>query len=139
MLIEDHLHREEKPIPLPENRERALTPPLLPRRPKTRSNPHYVEQRTVAQFESALLTKLPAEIRRRIWEMAIGGMRLHIVRKYKRLGHTVCSMSDETCDCDSISQELHRAAEVLADWNMLALLTTCRQIHAISLGLVRVS
>lgn len=85
--------------PLPEQRPRALTLPLQ----DTLIEHHQykfsgiikqkvlVPQYTSNQEQSALLTRLPPEIRRIIWQFVLGDNRLHIVRNRGRLSAIPCS------------------------------------------------
>ncbi len=70
--------------PLPAQRQRALTLPLPP------LDPEGTIQRTSAQSQSALLAKLPFDIRTMIWELAIEGLVLRIYKGYSRLGCGIC-------------------------------------------------
>lgn len=85
--------------PLPEQRPRALT---LPLQDTLIEQYQYkfsgivkkkvlVPQLTSNQEQSALLTRLPPEIRRIIWQFIFGNNRLHIVRNRGRLSAIPCS------------------------------------------------
>ncbi len=89
----------EKQCPLPANRERALTLPL----PFSGSGDRR-RQWTSDQSESALLSRLPYDIRIMIWEMAVGGKVLHILRGTRKLGCMICQNTEAllekgSCNC----------------------------------------
>ncbi|UCK57892.1 hypothetical protein AFCA_000772 [Aspergillus flavus] len=68
-----------------------------------------------------------------IWEMVLGGMRIHIVqRSDRRMSHVVCPLTN-TCDiCLGASpQPVKGRARTIG--NLLALPTTCRQIYCESI------
>ncbi|KAF2183229.1 hypothetical protein K469DRAFT_751787 [Zopfia rhizophila CBS 207.26] len=120
---------EALPSPLPRERKRALTPP--PAEQCKKDNP--------SQPQSWLLVKLPAEIRLMIWEYAIGGQKIHIVSKYRRLGHVICTpeyWEENRCKRPGLRASSYMltygslpSTKQLADWNMCNLLRACRQIY----------
>jgi hypothetical protein len=62
-------------------------PPLA--HPRHASSPHTPQ----SQPQCALLTCLSPELRLIIWEMVLGGQRLHIIqRSGQRLGHVICPL-----------------------------------------------
>ncbi|KAJ5103272.1 hypothetical protein N7532_003801 [Penicillium argentinense] len=123
-------------------RYQSNKPPSLPRRRRTSPTPQ-------PQPQCRLLSQLSPELRLMIWELALGGLRLHIIqRSPQRLGHIVCPLSTATaeqprtrragevfceiCNGGGIPQparegDLARAGRD-ADGNLLALALTCRQI-----------
>jgi hypothetical protein len=66
-------------------------PPPLPY-PRHSSSPHTPQ----SQPKCAILTRLSPELRLIIWEMVLGGHRLHIIqRSGQRLGHIICPLCPE--------------------------------------------
>jgi hypothetical protein len=126
----------------------ALPSPLEEMKPCASSLPPNFSRKIVSAFQiqSTLLGKLPAEIRMKIWKYAIGNQELHIISKYRRLGHAVCDAGywaenqSERPDLRASSYmftygSLPRTKQ-LADWSMVNLLTTCRLMYVISLLLL---
>lgn len=75
------------------------------------------------QPDCPLLSKLSAELRLMIWEMVLGGMRIHIVqRPNRRMGHVVCPRTKacEICRGGLPSRE--------GDAKLLALVVACKQM-----------
>lgn len=116
------------PTPLPSERPRRLSGPFPSTSPLLRRK----GQTMKTQFKSLLFTKLPLELRRQIYELALGdGPPIHIVRwSTHRFSHYRCSFS-----------QLGRAClrnVCLSDWpenkdsrkwvgnNLSSLLCTCR-------------
>lgn len=83
-------------------------------------------------------SQFPPEIRRMIWQHAIGNQKIHIINKYRRLGHAV--KNDEYWRQQHAKRPDLRASswiytygslptiKQLADNNLCDLLFTCRQI-----------
>jgi hypothetical protein len=93
-----------------------------------------------AQSGSILFTRVPVEVRLAIWEHAIGRQEIHIVHKYRRLGHVVCDARYWTENRSEkpglrASSYMYTYASLpprkqLADWSMCSLLLTCRKMYA---------
>jgi len=123
----------------------ALPMSLVETRQYTSSLPSNLPRKTIyiPQIQSTLLGKLPAEIRLKIWRYAIGNQEIHIISKYRRLGHAVC---DEEYWAENQAERpglrassymftfgsLQRTKQ-LADWSMVNLLRTCQLVYVISL------
>jgi hypothetical protein len=141
-------HKSNAPELLPRKRPRALTCPL-PAEPdkssRSRSwNPFRksIRQQTCDQSQSALLARLPSEIRLLIWTEVLGGHLLHIVRAPKRLlaidcadevnveletRHHLCwGIETERAPGFYLSPHTHHPAKPA---NLLPLLQTCRRIY----------
>lgn len=86
-----HYKWKHAPDELPTRRQRALTIPL--RHPTTLSWFPRVKQESLQQTESYLGSKLPIEIRRRIFELVVCGDSkvLHIFRDEKKMKSWRCS------------------------------------------------
>ncbi|KAL6229933.1 hypothetical protein BDW75DRAFT_245296 [Aspergillus navahoensis] len=103
------------------------------------------------QLQSSLLSKLSPELRMMIWELVLGGVRIHIIqRSNRRMGHVVCPSAvtgTEVCDicrgglppssssCCS-STERSRSPQVLMRSNLLALPMACKQLYGESIHLL---
>ncbi|KAF2476185.1 uncharacterized protein BDR25DRAFT_339293 [Lindgomyces ingoldianus] len=136
-------YEAQKPKPLSKRRFRELSPPPpITRRSKRVRTGHYHEgpQPQSTQPDCLLLNRLPAEIRLRIWEYAVGRQDLHILRKQGKMGYSACA--GEMCkDCpkvDGVLYKRHVRDQVepfkkdlqLAEMSLLNLLLTCRQIYS---------
>lgn len=80
------------PKPLPEIRPGALTPPLPLTQPPTLKSwslfskiKFSTRQETSDQLQSALIKKLPIELRQRIWRQVVGEKLLHVIRAHRTL------------------------------------------------------
>ena len=124
----------------------ALPMPLVGTKQYTSSQPPNLPRETISvpQTQSTLLSKLPAEIRAEIWKYAIGNQEIHIISKYRRIGHAVCNAGywveyqAERPDLRASSYmftfgSLPRTKQ-LADWSMVNLLRTCQLMYVISLS-----
>lgn len=123
------------PFPLPVQRKRALTLPISPDadskdlfgRPK---------QKTYDQSQSALFSKLPAEVRTMIYKEVLCGPVpiVHIVTKRKRkLAHVRCLGSKNHHVDDSSDSYIHAVGSPRTDvrerdGNLLPLLQSCRRV-----------
>ncbi|PLB45532.1 hypothetical protein P170DRAFT_439281 [Aspergillus steynii IBT 23096] len=116
-------------------------PTALPRprkHPLNRSQPQKQQQQQQdtrlvwsAQPNCPLLSSLSAELRLMIWELVLGGMRIHIVqRPNRRMGHVVCPRTKacEICRGGLPSRE--------GDRKLLGLVMACKQIYSESLHLL---
>lgn len=110
MVPEPHL--------LNKSRARALTLPL-PSGPTTR-------QRTYDQSQCHLLDKLPLEIRQIIWIQCLGGMKVHVAIRDRRLRRLSCSSSDPKL-CHETCWTARRSSD--PKLQLLALLLSCRQVY----------
>ncbi|KAL4979648.1 hypothetical protein BDW66DRAFT_94630 [Aspergillus desertorum] len=154
-----HRYQNNKPPALPRPRRQST---LSTRR---QSQPHPQQKQAdarlnwVTQLQSTLLSKLSPELRVMIWELVLGGMRIHIIqRPDRRMGHVVCPAAVtgiETCDicrgglppsssscCSSSSssrsssREGSRSPHLQMQSNLLALPMACKQLYAESVHLL---
>ncbi|RAO67037.1 uncharacterized protein BHQ10_003049 [Talaromyces amestolkiae] len=98
-----------------------------------------ISQTPDPQPQCHLLQTLPPELRLVIWEMVLGGLRLHIIQRSKRrLGCVICpSPQKDTCDiCRGVLQQPVKSAETHSNVNLIALLVTCKQIYRESIHLL---
>ncbi|KAF1958296.1 hypothetical protein CC80DRAFT_28033 [Byssothecium circinans] len=128
------IHRQKKDF------EDALPIPLS-ERPQI---PTLLRRRTIPQKHSRLFSRTPTEIRLVIWEYAIGGQNLHIISKYRRLGHTVCD--DQYWDEMRSERPSLRASSYMftyaslpmtkrpAERSLRSPLVTCRQAYEETVG-----
>ncbi|KAL4983013.1 hypothetical protein BDW68DRAFT_43161 [Aspergillus falconensis] len=146
-----HRYQNNKPPVLPRPRRQST----LSARHQSQSQP----QQKLAdpklnwniQLQSSLLSKLSPELRVMIWELVLGGMRIHIIqRPDRRMGHVVCpSAVTETGACDICrgglppscssccsSREGSRSPQVLMQSNLLALPMACKQLYTESIHLL---
>jgi hypothetical protein len=88
-----------------------------------------ISQTPDQQPQCLLLQTLPPELRLVIWEMVLGGLRLHIIQRSKRrLGCVICPRKD-TCDiCRGVLQQPVKSAETHSNVNLISLLVTCKQM-----------
>ena len=112
-----HRSPDNKPSGLPRSRRySAVQSQRMSSKPDTRTE-------WAIQSQSALLARLSPELRLMIWEMVLGGMRIHIVqRQNRRMGHIVCP---QTSACDICRGGLP-GMKVSA--GLLALSMTCKQM-----------
>ncbi|KAE8551742.1 hypothetical protein EYB25_005632 [Talaromyces marneffei] len=97
-----------------------------------------ISQTPDQQPECLLLNKLPPELRLVIWEMVLGGLRLHIIQRSKRrLGCVICPQED-TCDiCRGVLQQPVKSTETCcSNVNLISLLVSCKQIYRESIHLL---
>lgn len=74
-----------------------------------------------------------------IFEYAIGGQRIHIICKHRKLGHAVCNeeyWDEHRSEMPGLRSSSYMytfgslpATKQLADWSMCNLLRTCRQMY----------
>ncbi|KAH7382338.1 hypothetical protein BKA66DRAFT_118015 [Pyrenochaeta sp. MPI-SDFR-AT-0127] len=113
----------------------ATPPPLI-------INPllHRHSESQYSQKTSILLSRLPLEIRLYIWSHALGNQRVHIISKYRRLGHTLCD-TEYWREWEAERPGLRASSwmytygslpttKKLADYNLCDLLVSCKQIYA---------
>jgi hypothetical protein len=81
---------EKESPPALKERKRPLSPPLEPR-----FRFSLTRKKTASQDKSPLLTTLPWEIRRVIWEKVLGGEMFHIIRMKKKISFVRCTMQNE--------------------------------------------
>jgi hypothetical protein len=137
--------RDEKPLTprekaaahfrRPAARERTLTLPLAPS-----TLPIRRKQKTKEQLQSALLRKLPAEVRLMIWEYAIADDKIHILQKKLRLRHMPCgnidAFSKDTLasvytgfhNCEGYEGNYGNVMRLDNGAQLLSLLKSCRQM-----------
>lgn len=96
---------------MPAPRQRALTIP---------SDDWQEDQYTLDQPQSAFMTKLPLEIRRLVYEKALGGRVIHTGLIDGRLSARRCG-SGEGCRCGNINTSEEQTLDLA-----LPLLRTCR-------------
>ncbi|KAF7871776.1 hypothetical protein EAF04_003883 [Stromatinia cepivora] len=140
-----HEHRDRYcagyPIPSKlRSNDSALTLPLSPA-PYLQHRKHT----TYSQDQCLLLTKLPVELRKSIWELCLGGRRLHFTiahyrgEKQSRLVHIVCHEKPNHQGCFSHWLPLELpfnddgnmiAAHPWQNSKFLSLVLTCRRIYS---------
>ncbi|MCJ1372319.1 hypothetical protein MMC20_003542 [Loxospora ochrophaea] len=142
------------PQRLPRQRPRALTCPLPDESSRSwhlfkKSSP----QRTLDQAQSALLARLPTEIRRLIWFEVLGGHLLHIARRPKRLLAIGCPenfgpelqtgqhgcwglMNMAYFGCRTPGIYHPRSRHPAKPANLLPLLQTCRKIYTETISML---
>lgn len=79
-------------------------------------------RRAASQSQSALLSKLPPEIRLLVWKQCLGGMRLHLYLKQTRCRSLPCRNMDITNKC-------YGTCWSYQDMVNQSLLLTCRQVY----------
>lgn len=124
-------YQNNKPTPLPKARRVGT----LSDRAQAEKQPDSASNWTV-QAQSPLLAKLSPELRLMIWEMVLGGMRIHIVqRSDRRMSHVVCPLTDicDICRGDSL-QPVKGKGRLIS--HLLALPMTCRQLYCESIYLL---
>jgi hypothetical protein len=119
----------------------ALPVPLSETKPHTLSLRPSLHRKTssVSQLQSIPLGKLPPEIRVIIWKYTIGNQEVHIVSKFRRIGHAVCDAgywAENQAERPGLRASSYMftygslpTTKQLADWNMLSLLRTCRLMY----------
>ncbi len=122
--------RKNAPPPLPA-RERSLTLPL----PAPKFNVPTTVQKTHPQVQAALLSQIPLEVRRMIYEEVLGGEVIQILRKQKKLAHYVCRVrhamwSDRACvgPTDRDGLWVGWTKRIALGGGLLPLLMTCRKV-----------
>lgn len=119
----DILRADDKPSSLPRYRRRKgnIRGPA-PRGLEISQTPDH-------QPQCLLLQTIPPELRLVIWEIILGGLRLHIIQRSKRrLGCVICPQKD-TCDiCRGVLQQPVKSAEACLNVNLISLLVTCKQM-----------
>lgn len=148
--------RQNQPRRLPLHRPRALTYPI-PAKTSRLWNPFQrkQQQQTFDQRQSALLSRLPVEIRRLIWADALGGQLLHIARAPKRLLAIPCAKQERA---SGLNTRLHgcwgsttgrvylgttpgfylqpRSSHGPRPANLLPLLQTCRIVYTEAISIL---
>jgi hypothetical protein len=123
----------DKPQALPVPRPRALTLPILHPPEATKpdksswslwSTPK-VQQQTIIQSGSLLLTQLSADIRTLIWEVVIGGNTIEVFRGHGRLLHR---LQDDDVDNSDYGLPMLDFYTDPPGTNILRLAKTCRQV-----------
>ena len=114
--------RPSRPLQPVLPRERPLTAPL------SQANLGENFQRTFLQSQSLLLTRVPFDLRRLIWEYCLGGMILHVGISHdsldSRLSHVRCKTHKT-----ALFSHPHTCWDVPdSQRNLLALLLSCRQV-----------
>ena len=123
------------PLPLPVQRKRALTLPIPPET-ETKDLFGRPRQKTYDQSQSALFSKLPAEVRTMIYKEVLCGPVpvIHIVTKRKRkLGHVRCRGLKDHVGDQSSDSVIHTVGSPRPDvqerdGNLLPLLQSCRRM-----------
>ncbi|KAH8693737.1 hypothetical protein BGW36DRAFT_383603 [Talaromyces proteolyticus] len=124
-------YENDKPSSLPRYRRRKGTV----RGPAPRAMDF--SQSPIQQSQCLLLNKLPSELRLMIWEMVLGGRRLHVIqRSQKRLGYVVCPQRDPCGICRGILPQPIKNAERCSNMNLLSLPAACKQIYRESIYLL---
>lgn len=115
--------KDDKPSSLPRYRRRKGTVRGSAPRGMT------ISQSPIQQPKCMLLNTLPAELRLMIWEMVLGGLRLHIIqRSKKRLGYVICSQRDSCGICRGGLPQPVKNPETCSNMNLMALPVTCKQM-----------
>jgi hypothetical protein len=130
----DYQGKQQAPTGRPEtNKTDALPEPHLNMQASALSGVY------TSQHQSILLFQLPIETRLQVLQHAIGKRTLHIINKYRRLGHAV--IDEEYWRQHNAERPSLRASswmytygslpttKQLADDNLCDLLVTCRQIY----------
>ncbi|KAL4912792.1 hypothetical protein BDW62DRAFT_193884 [Aspergillus aurantiobrunneus] len=136
-----HRYQNNKPAALPRPRKQST---IISSRNQLQSQPKQPDSRLTwdVQLQSSLLAKLSPELRMMIWELVLGGMRIHIVQRLdRRMGHVVCPITTGAGACDICRGGLPPSA-----WNreggsrllsgLLALPITCKQVYTESIHLL---
>ena len=118
-IRQGYLSLTPEPYLLSNSRARALTLPL-PLKPRNR-------QKTFDQSQCGLLTKLPFEVRQIIWMECLGGMKLHIDIRDRRLRHLIYSSSDQSL-CHQTCWTWPARPSDVPKRHLLSLLLSCRQV-----------
>ena len=85
------------------------------------------------QPENLILTKLPPEIRRCIWEECLSGMTFHLGIRDRKLIHEPCASPEpESCGSNRGASGCHRHRDSRERRNLLALLQTCKLMSVTS-------
>ncbi|RAL11318.1 uncharacterized protein BO97DRAFT_406263 [Aspergillus homomorphus CBS 101889] len=123
-------YQSNKPTALPRSRRySALQVQRAPQQQQPKSD---IRTEWTIQRDNALLAKLSPELRMMIWELVLGGMRIHIVqRSNRRMGHVVCP--ETTGGCEICQGGLPSAKAVTKRTGLLALALTCKQIYSESI------
>lgn len=88
-----------------------------------------ISQKPAQQPKCLLLNRLPPELRLSLWEVVLGGLKLHIIqRSPKRLGCVICPQEDHCDICRGVLQQPVKSAETCSNVNLLSLLVTCKQM-----------
>ncbi|KAF2267826.1 hypothetical protein CC78DRAFT_576839 [Lojkania enalia] len=132
---QDRDFRDARPSPLSETRPRRLTPSLE------------ASNSLRLQSQSRLLTQLPSEIRLTIWGYTIGYQKIHIISKFRRLGHAICDAQywrENRSEQPGLRASSYMftygslpTTKQLADWSICNLLRTCRQMYLLISSLDR--
>jgi hypothetical protein len=119
-----------KPRELAVSRPRALSLPLEKKGQEKASwslwSTPQVRQQTIVQSDSLLLTKLPPDIRIKIWELVVGGYTIEVFRGHGRLLHRLQDEDVDDADYGSPMPDYYTDAPRT---NLLSLLKTCRQVY----------
>lgn len=119
----------DKPRSLPVTRPRRLT--LSHDELKGKSEENHVHltseigQHPAIQSQCLLLTKLPVDIRSRIWKLVVGGNVVEIFRGHGRLLHYIQDAETAEPEYGSAMPDFYPKT---SKKNILALLKTCRQM-----------
>ncbi|KAF2786283.1 hypothetical protein K505DRAFT_399475 [Melanomma pulvis-pyrius CBS 109.77] len=134
------IYLKNRANPLPPQRKRALTPSAEETHPpqaykRLRSNlGHYYTIPQTTPSAGPLFDRLPAELRVKIWEHAVGDQDFHIDRDDKDMGHRVCDAEDRRCrDCDvnQIPKQLFAVStRKRSNKSLLPLALACKKIYA---------
>ncbi|KAL4766014.1 uncharacterized protein BDW70DRAFT_127095 [Aspergillus foveolatus] len=149
-----HRYQNNKPAALPRSRRQSA----VSTRSQSQSRPQQKQADSRLnwdiQLQSSLLSKLSPELRLMIWELVLGGMRIHIIqRPDRRMGHVVCPgavtkieacdicrgglpSSSSSCCSSSSSREGSRSPQMLMRSNLLALPIVCKQVCTESIHLL---
>ncbi|KAA8647392.1 hypothetical protein EYZ11_001624 [Aspergillus tanneri] len=123
-------YQNNKPSALPRLRKHSALPNRSLAPSPTQKQPDTRLVWTVS--DSLLLSKLSTELRLMVWEMVLGGMRIHIVqRSNRRMSHVVCP---RTATCEICRGGL----PIIRDGNtvLMALPLVCKQIYCESIHLL---
>lgn len=119
--------------PLPRRRNSLSIAPPSPPSPFTPKEPPKHKITPNDQLDSALLTRLPLELRLEIYAYVFGGTIVHLVQIPRRIAHSRCrlrSAPDHIRICRPATRApLHPRLGTIATANV-ALLKTCRMVYS---------
>ncbi|KAE8149361.1 hypothetical protein BDV25DRAFT_156448 [Aspergillus avenaceus] len=125
-------YQNNKPTALSRSR-RAST---LSGRTQTEKQPNPAQHRNM-QRQCSLLTRLCPELRLMIWEMVLGGQRIHIVqRPDHRMSHVVCPLTDACDICRGDVPQPVKGRKAQSIGHLLSLPITCKQIYCESIRML---
>ncbi|KKK20791.1 hypothetical protein ARAM_003820 [Aspergillus rambellii] len=132
-----HRYQNNKPAALPRSRRQSANSAARSQTTQKQPDPRLLNWDD--QPRSTLLAKLSPELRVMIWELVLGGMRIHIVQRTdRRMGHVVCP-PPLTAPCEICRGGLPpsgREGDSHISGDLLALSMACKQIYSESIHLL---